>query len=427
LKIEELSAQTISTANNLAADAVIYPPTILGTLAERKLIRPLNRAWFAADPLAASDLLQPPDSLEFTWDGQLYAVPLGSPVFVLLYRSDLFETFNKKPPRTWEDYQQLAEFFSNAAELKKRAKDQHSDSETLLMVEPWSALVEPLSPGWAARMLLARAAPYAKHRDYISVLFDRQTMEPFITGPPFVRALSELAAAAKLGPKDAMSLTPTDATRLLLAGHAAMAIGWPSRAVESPSESDIATAKVPIAIVEVPGASDAYNPRHNTWEQRWNDETTSIPLRGMSGRVGSVVRGSDSAEPAFHFLTWLASKRWSNEVLPVSSAITMFRQSQQDDPMPWTGPALSAGAAKLYGQALTAALRQPEAIWMPRIPGEAQYMAALDEAVYAALAGKQSAQQALDDAAAKWRQITARLGREQQLEAYRRSLKAAQQ
>ncbi|HEY2827031.1 MAG TPA: hypothetical protein VGJ04_05465, partial [Pirellulales bacterium] len=250
---------------------------------------------------------------------------------------------------------------------------------------------------------------------------------PFITGPPFVRALSELAAAAKLGPKDAMSLTPTDATRLLLSGHAAMAIGWPSRAVELPSESDIATAKVPIAVAEVPGASDAYNPRHNAWEHRWNDETTSISLRGMSGRVGSVVRGSDSAEPAFHFLTWLASKRWSSEVLPASSAITMFRQSQQDDPMPWAGPTLSAGAAKQYSQVLTAALRQPEAIWMPRIPGEAQYMAALDEAVYAALAGKQSAQQALDDAAAKWRQITARLGREQQLEAYRRSLKAAQQ
>ncbi len=47
---------------------------------------------------------------------------------------------------------------------------------------------------------------------------------------------------------------------------------------------------------------------------------------------------------------------------------------------------------------------------VPRIPGESEYMAALDEAVIAAVKGKQSPQQALDAAAVKWQAITDRLG-----------------
>ncbi|HEY2760117.1 MAG TPA: hypothetical protein VGI75_05220, partial [Pirellulales bacterium] len=174
------------------------------------------------------------------------------------------------------------------------------------------------------------------------------------------------------------------------------------------------------------GAAAVYNPGHSAWEPRRSDEALSVPLRGISGRVGSIARGGNSAELAFRLLTWLASKRWSTEVLPASSATTMFRQSQLDDPSLWIGPAVSLEAAKEYGQVLSAALRQPEAVSMLRIPGEAEYMAALDDAVLAVLEGKQQPKQALAAAAAKWQEITSRLGKPQQLEAYRRSLKVAQ-
>ena len=63
--------------------------------------------------------------------------------------------------------------------------------------------VEPLARGWAGLVLLARAAAYAKERDNYTTLFDEKTLEPAIAGPPFVRALEELVAAAKLGPADA--------------------------------------------------------------------------------------------------------------------------------------------------------------------------------------------------------------------------------
>jgi len=419
LTVQMLTAKNIAATEKLDADAVIYPSALLGTLAEQHLIRPLNGAWLKDDPLETADLLQPPNSLEFTWDGQPFAVPLGSPQFVLLYRPNLFQRFGKQPPRTWEEYQQLAGFFNNLQSLRKQANPQEEDAAPLVFVEPWSGAVEPLAPGWAARMLLARAAAYAKHRDYFSVLFDRETMEPLIAGPPFVRALTQLVVAAKSEPKDATSLTPANAARLLLTGHAAMAITWPSAAVQIAGEA------VPVAFANLPGATEAYNPRHAAYEPRRPDEAVSVPLRGISGRVGSVVRGTNSPEAAFQLLTWLTSKRWSSQVLPPSSATALFRDSQLDDPQLWSGQALSTAEARQYGDVLATALHQTDVVWMPRIPGEAEYVAALDEAVKAAIDGKKSPQQALDESAAQWKQITAKLGVDQQLEAYRRSLKTA--
>jgi ABC-type glycerol-3-phosphate transport system substrate-binding protein len=344
---------------------------------------------------------------------------------VLMYRSDLFELYGKQPPRTWEEYQQLADFFQSATQLRKQAATKQSLSSNPGLAEPWSATLEPLADGWASRLLLARAAAYAKHRDYVSVLFDRETMEPLIAGPAFVRALTELTAAAKAEHENAKSLTPEETFGQFLAGHAAMAITWPSAAAETQSTSEKSDSKISIAFAALPGSTTAYNLRRGNWEPRRDDEAISIPVHMISGRVGSVCHGTDSAEAAFHLLVWLSGNKFSSDILPASSATTMFRHSQLDDPRPWVGPAIAPTAANEYGQVLIAALRQPEFITVPRIPGESEYMAALDDAVRASSAGKQSPQKSLEEAVVRWKEITGRFGASQQLEAYRRSIKVA--
>ncbi|NLF09083.1 MAG: ABC transporter substrate-binding protein, partial [Pirellulaceae bacterium] len=54
-----------------------------------------------------------------------------------------------------------------------------------------------------------------------------------------------------------------------------------------------------------------------------------------------------------------------------------------------------------------------------RIPGRAEYLAALDEAVAAALDGRSPPKDALEQAAQKWREITNRLDADKQKSAYR--------
>ncbi len=57
-----------------------------------------------------------------------------------------------------------------------------------------------------------------------------------------------------------------------------------------------------------------------------------------------------------------------------------------------------------------------------RMPGRAEYLAALDDAVSAAVGGKQSPADALGEAAKRWQAITARLGLDRQRAAYRHGM-----
>ena len=112
-----------------------------------------------------------------------------------------------------------------------------------------------------ARMLLARAAAYARHRDYLSVLFNRETMEPLIAGSPFVRALEELVQTAKLNPACAAELTPQQCVDLVINGEAAMAIGFLDRRTKTLPTSSI-------AVAELPGSDTAYHWGQARWEPR---------------------------------------------------------------------------------------------------------------------------------------------------------------
>jgi multiple sugar transport system substrate-binding protein len=57
-----------------------------------------------------------------------------------------------------------------------------------------------------------------------------------------------------------------------------------------------------------------------------------------------------------------------------------------------------------------------------RIRGTPKYWRVLDLEVAAALGGRKSAKEALDDVASAWEEITDELGREGQLQAYRAAL-----
>ena len=267
-------------------------------------------------------------------------------------------------------------------------------------------------------MLLARAAAYARHRDYLSVLFNRDTMEPLVAGPPFVRALDELVKVAKLAPAGAAELTPMQSVDLVLSGQAAMAIGFLARrGKEAPGVS--------IAVAELPGSDTAYHLGHAAWEPRRSGEPNQVTLRGIGGRIGSIVRGSDHAETAFTLLAWLASKRGSEQLMSADVGLAPFRISQLAVSSQSIGDTSNQAAAKQYADRLSAALRRNEVLWLPRIPGAIEYLAALDQAVHSAVAGEKSPQQSLDEAAKQWQEITAHHGAEKQLEAYRRSLKSS--
>jgi multiple sugar transport system substrate-binding protein len=416
LEVSEISPANLAKAKLLAADVVIYPSADIGSLVERRQIRALPPSWLDRADYHKADLFELPGLRETAWGEQTYAVSLGSPVLICFYRTDLFEQLGRHPPQTWAEYQNLVEFFASPAKPRPDKPKSLSDAASP------SATLEPLAPGWAGNMLLARAAAYAKHRDYYSTLFDKDSLEPRIATAPFVRALTELVATFKLGPKSQLDYSPADVRREFFAGRAAMALSWPTTADSLSPSGAPSPSSASIGFIELPGSPDVFNPRDRQWTTRKPDDDPHVPLLGIAGRLGSIARETTSADAAFQLLVWLSGDEWSAQLSTASSATTLFRRSQLDHVQHWVEPGMPQNAAKQYGEVAAQSFSTAGWLFAPRLPGHEEYMAALDDAVRRAVAGSVGPAAVLAETAARWQKITDRLGRAEQQQAYCRSI-----
>ena len=221
---------------------------------------------------------------EAAWAHEIMAVPFGSPVFCCYYRADLLEKLGRRPPQTWAEYQDLAKL------LAEKGREERGEGRD------WCGTIEPLAPGWAGLVLLARAAPYAKHRDNYSTLFNIDTMEPLVAGPPFVQALEELIAAAKFGPSDPFRYDPAAARAAFWKGQCGMTLTWPTAANDAAREKESWSLQRPVhriprfasGFVELPGSRRVFNLSESAWDTRADDDDPRVPLLAIAGRLGVV-------------------------------------------------------------------------------------------------------------------------------------------
>jgi multiple sugar transport system substrate-binding protein len=412
-----LRIQQVTTAEllaekrrHIAADAVIFPSGLMGELAEQNLITPIPAATLNSPEFDRRDIFDLVRQAEIVWGERIFAVPLGSPVLTLLYRRDIFEQIGAQPPQTWEQYQQLVQRLSDPKLL------------TELQIEPgpaWQPAIEPLGDGWAGQMLLARAAGYARHRNYYSTLFDSRTMEPLIAGPPFVRALEQLVAVNRGLPKEILAFGPAEVRRELVAGRCAMAITWPNRVDEAAEESP-GSANLPLAAAELPGSREVFRLGNRTWNPRDRSDEGRVTLLGVDGRIGAVSSASRQPQAALSLLVRLSSTEWSDQVSPFSDSTGIYRVTQIPMASSWLGPDFEI--TREYGELVRNIQRRPLWLTSLRIPGRWRYMTALDEAVQLAISGEKTPSDALEYASKKWMDITQELGVEPQRRAYWRSL-----
>lgn len=409
--LQTTSSELVASApRSLAADAVIYPSGMLGELVVRELIVAMPRSEVNGEAFARRDIFDLIRQREIAWGTQVFAVPLGSPTLTLMYRRDLFDKLSLAVPETWEQYARMAE--------------QLADRQTLgdlgpAAGEPWAAVAEPLGDGWASQVLLARAAVYARHRNYFSALFDANTMAPLIGGPPFVRALEELVAAQRFAPANGLELAPAEARDELLAGRCAMCLAWPS--LDADKADSAAATVMPLGVAELPGSRQVYDPDDRQWQPREGSDEGRVPLLGVAGRLGSVTSASRQPRAALNLLLNVSSTQWSDQVSPYSPATTLYRSSQLGQAEAWMGPVWDPTAVRAYAELVDRTQSRPLWLFSLRMPGRQQYLEALDQAVRQAVRGEASASETLAKAAERWAAITEELGVEQQRAAYWRS------
>jgi multiple sugar transport system substrate-binding protein len=197
-----------------------------------------------------------------------------------------------------------------------------------------------------------------------------------------------------------------------------MAITWPSAA----DGSDKIVRPASVAFASLPGSRRSYNVISKTWESHKQDQIKSVPLAPVSGLIGVVPASSTQQNEAFRLLAWLSGPKWGTRIATKSDDTTLYRRSQMANSADWVEAGLEPSAAKQYAAVVQDALSSDTWVEAIRIPGSKQYYAALNEAVSKALRGEQSPADALHDAAEAWREISERLGVDQQRKAYRRSL-----
>jgi len=446
-EVAECSTSELLAAEKLNADAVIVPSWVFAPLAEREWVAPVPHEILGEKSGPWPPIFETLRTREAVWDDTVYGVPFGSPVLTCYYRADLLEKLGRRPPESWEEYGELAELLADRSKLG-------GDDETgnTLQVPPrggqshfrgdhasrgarrenrdsplWCGTIEPLAEGWAGLTLLARAAPAAKHRDNFAALFDPESMEPLVAGEPFVRALEQLVAASRHGPKEPWRFDPDAARAAFWAGQCGMALTWPTGAKQEGLPKNPPPG-CEVGFLELFGSREVYDVATRRWETRGSDDDKRVTLLEVAGRLGLVSAESGSADAAFQLLFWLSGEDLSPRFCTASPATTLFRDSHLTAPRPWVeSPAPEAAAAQyaatLYDAAtFDAALRREQFIFALRIPGRERYLAALDEAVLAAVRGESEPAEALEQAAEKWRAVTAQLGPDAQKQAYRRCL-----
>jgi multiple sugar transport system substrate-binding protein len=400
IQVREITQSELDAASRLPGDVLVFATGDLGGLAERGLIAPLGEQILAGSQFDRRDVFDLVRGREIVWGNRTLAVPLGSPQLMLAVDMRRLGTAGIVVPATWPEYQ------AACIELSEKLKSGDDKSQ-----DAWPA-IEPLADGWAGQTFLARAAAYAMHRDQISPLFDYESMQPLVAEPPYVRALTELAAAAKHFPPGER-VTPAEAIELVIQGKVAMALAWtpPVREEQTPCP-------FPPQLALVPGSDEAYNFATKSWESRDPADARHAPLLAVAGRVGAVSTSAADPRGAESFLAWLSSSETSARVCPVSAATTLFRRSHIPEAQRWVA---NANNAKWHAETLERSLSLSRGMAL-RLPGRRQYLDALDRAVLAATRGEKSPEAALAEAAAAWDKITKGLGLDAQRQALRRDL-----
>ncbi len=416
LTVKEFIANDYQLPSEL--DVVIYPPEFLGELVIRKQISEIPANTWSDPEFNKKEILTHSRITNVTYGRLVYAVPLGSPQFTMMYRKDVLTKLDVDPPTNWIEFDSLA--------AKLRQVQTLSNDAGPLPTEICFPLGGDENDHWAAKSFLARVAPYIRHRGKLTTVFDKENMRPLIATEPFVRALTEMADS--LGNRLAQSelYSPQEIYERILSGQTAVGITWPTEVklvAASDDEDDSVTksATATIGLLPMPGSDEWFDQKKGEWTNRSSEDLTRVDLVGFDGFIASVPIKSSHTRTAFKFLTWLPGKQISLATMPQSPRSGPFRASHLGNPAVWTGKGISGDTAKKYGDAIRETNNQKIVFVFPRIPGQAKYLATLNAAVIDCLSNGLDPKTALERVDTEWSAINEQMGPSKQLGELRRS------
>lgn len=378
LKVDSVSLEEFLTAERLVGDVVIFPSRQLGALVERDALRPLRATTLADPTFGLNDIFPAIREAEMKFGGQAYAFPLGSPPLMI------FSEFGAALPKPAE----------------------------------YPVATPPTDGPSGAYSLILRGLGYTESYRRSEALFDPANMAPRIAEPQFVRALVELTATnASRGDQPAIGFA--EAMRLVGNDGAKSTLGWPS-AIDEEFAAEDGAAPRDVAFAAIPPTTETYSHTRGAWERESNP--SAVVLLGVEGRLVGVTSGTRNAVAGFQLAQWLTTGDVATGLSSRSTGTLWYRASQAGASGRWMKQLKVAKEAEPVTKLVAAALATEAPTLVPRILAIDEYLNHLAEAVRTAPADEATATVALEGVAARWEEITERLGRDKQTTAYRRHL-----
>ena len=349
-----------------------------------------------------------------TWGNQMVQYPVDGDRHYLKYRKDVLDNpenqkkFKEKTgrdltvPKTWEEYDEVANFFNNwdwAGDGKPHFGSAEVTKRDDLM---FSAFI-------------SRAAPYAKNPNVKGgFFFDLKTMEPQINNPGFVKALEMFVKAKRFFPPGGDSFGLGDEIFSFGGGQTLMSYSWDDAFIQAMETKSAIRNKVMAA--PLPGSKEVWNRTTKKWDKF--TEPSYAPYITW-GWTSAVAKASKNKEMAFDYLCFFSNEANALHDLQIGRfgvnpyRNTHFEVSFWTDKLGW-----DKDVATQYVNTLSGMDKSKNRVFDLRVPGVNQFMSSMAAGVSEAMAGQKTPQQALDGVAKEWTQIVNRIGKEKVRAAY---------
>ncbi|MGQ9628661.1 MAG: ABC transporter substrate-binding protein [Anaerolineae bacterium] len=355
-----------------------------------------------------------------TYAGRIYTIPLDGDFHMVYYRTDLLEEAGMEPPKTWEEYLEIAKYF--------HGKDLNGDGDP-----DYGSCISKKRGAQAYWFIFSVAGAFLQSQGTgQGAFFDTETMKPLVNNEGFAAALDIYNETTKYGPPEELNLDVGDTRSLFCTGRCALSMDWGDIGTLA---IDPETSKVQdkVGSVILPGSTKVLD--RKTGKLVPCDEETCpyavdgvnhAPYAAYGGWSGGINAAADPKvkDAAYAFLSYMSQPAQANvDVTIGKTGFNPYRISQFENLDLWVKAGMSQKAADYYLGAIKESLESPNMVLDLRIPQNQRYQqVVLDTILSQFLAGEITRDEAMKKIYDGWEEITEELGREEQLEAYRGSL-----
>ncbi len=360
-----------------------------------------------------------------SYGGEKYMVANDHDGQVMYYRRDLLEDpkhqkafqekygYELRPPQTWDEFGDVAEYFNG--------KDLNGDGQGD------SGLTMHLKVGGQGMFhFMSFSAPYVIGPENPSLYwFDPENMEPLVESEGHRRAMELYLELVQYGPQAMAGWALGEAWQYFLDGNAMFTYSWGDVAALAVERDSYV--KGIIGTAQLPGTLAYVNPQ--TGEEYAVTEPNLVGNTTGGSWSGVIMKASQNPDLAYYFLALNATEAKQRYYAARGTDGVDPGKTYQILPPTGTGAVEDYVAlgwdpadAEDYTKAYYDNYQNPNQLPFLRIPGTFEYWTAMDIQLSEAVTQAGTPEQVLQTMADEFQRITDNLGRDQQLEIYKRSV-----